>query len=688
MKISINLIRLLSFIFLISIISSCANGSTQNKQNPTQIVVGLNSDNGGVTNGESNVSLYPMIVLSFSAPMNPATINAQTVFLSTSESLNSQKNISAGNIIPITLITASNNNTTFTFSSQAMLAQNTKYYITTTNSITSSTGVTAPYTQFYFTTGIFSNPTVSIISPNNGESNVSLGTPIQIAFSESVTGVNTTNVELHIESTTGVLVATTISQLQSNNYLITPESTLNYSTTYYLIIKDGITDAKYNLALIPQVFNFSMESQPIALATWITGENTINNSGVYASIGNSGTPGGREEASSWTDSNNNFWLFGGQGYDQSGNLGQLNDLWKYNKVSNQWIWITGSQFMESAGVYGVKGTASNANVPGARAGAMSWADNNGNLWLFGGYGYDINSNRGYLNDLWKYNTNSGKWTWISGSAESNQAGVYGTKGSYSSANVPGARDSALTWIDASGNLWLFGGCVTIDQFNCSLINDLWEYNIAANQWRWVSGYDTPNQSGNYGSLKVPSVNNLPTPREAGAAWVGSDGNLWLFGGCCSSNYNDLWRYNPLTGAWTWMSGSDQPGQGGNYGTLGIPSLNNLPEAREDMISWVDNYGNFWLFGGTGTVNDRLGDYWKYNPYTGLWVWMGGSNQGNQAGVYGTQSVASASNQIGGREALVHWADSITGNVWIFGGYGYANQQFSRGELNDMWMVSY
>ena len=25
--------------------------------------------------------------------------------------------------------------------------------------------------------------------------------------------------------------------------------------------------------------------------------------------------------------------------------------------------------------------------------------------------------------------------------------------------------------------------------------------------------------------------------------------------------------------------------------------------------------------GLGTINDRLGDFWKYNPYTGLWVWM-------------------------------------------------------------------
>jgi hypothetical protein len=31
----------------------------------------------------------------------------------------------------------------------------------------------------------------------------------------------------------------------------------------------------------------------------------------------------------WTDSSGNPWLFGGYGYDSHGNLGYLNDLWKY-----------------------------------------------------------------------------------------------------------------------------------------------------------------------------------------------------------------------------------------------------------------------------------------------------------------------------------------------------------------------
>jgi hypothetical protein len=46
---------------------------------------------------------------------------------------------------------------------------------------------------------------------------------------------------------------------------------------------------------------------------------------------------------------------------------------------------------------------------------------------------------------------------MSGSNISNQNGVYGTKGVAASANVPGARCKAVSWIDSSNNLWLFGG---------------------------------------------------------------------------------------------------------------------------------------------------------------------------------------------------------------------------------------
>jgi hypothetical protein len=64
----------------------------------------------------------------------------------------------------------------------------------------------------------------------------------------------------------------------------------------------------------------------------------------------------------------------------------------------------------------------------------------------------------YYNDLWEFDTNTYEWTWISGSNSEGQLGNYGTKGLPSTANVPGGRRLATSWIDRSNNnFWIFGG---------------------------------------------------------------------------------------------------------------------------------------------------------------------------------------------------------------------------------------
>ncbi len=137
--------------------------------------------------------------------------------------------------------------------------------------------------------------------------------------------------------------------------------------------------------------------------TWVNGANVIGQSGVYGTLGTAATtnvPGAREPAVSWTDSAGSFWLFGGQGFDSAGNQGELNDLWKYS--AGEWTWVNGANVISQSGVYGTLGTAAAGNVPGARCCAVSWTDSAGNLWLFGGWGYDSAGNKGDLNDLWKY----------------------------------------------------------------------------------------------------------------------------------------------------------------------------------------------------------------------------------------------------------------------------------------------
>src|SRR5687767_2035812 len=194
--------------------------------------------------------------------------------------------------------------------------------------------------------------------------------------------------------------------------------------------------------------------------TWVKGSTTINQKGEYGNMGvasATNNPGGRSEACTWRDVNGNFWLFGGLGRDYVANLDLLNDLWKYTPSTGQWMWVSGDNFIAQQGVYGSKGVSASTNKPGCRRAAASWIDASGNLWLFGGYGYDGSGGLGRLNDLWKFDPATNQWTWISGSNLINDAGSYGTKGVSSASNLPPARLVATQWMDASGNFLLFGG---------------------------------------------------------------------------------------------------------------------------------------------------------------------------------------------------------------------------------------
>src|ERR1700722_17477829 len=133
--------------------------------------------------------------------------------------------------------------------------------------------------------------------------------------------------------------------------------------------------------------------------------------------------------------------------------------------TSQWTWISGSSAVGSnggqSGVYGALLTPAAGNIPGARIGAANWTDSSGHFWLLGGYGYDANGDLGYLNDLWEFNPPTNEWAWMSGSdtvgGHGGQPGVYGTLRTPAPGNTPGSRNSAASWTDSVGNLWLFGG---------------------------------------------------------------------------------------------------------------------------------------------------------------------------------------------------------------------------------------
>ncbi|MBI4947339.1 MAG: hypothetical protein HY840_13185, partial [Bacteroidetes bacterium] len=70
--------------------------------------------------------------------------------------------------------------------------------------------------------------------------------------------------------------------------------------------------------------------------------------------------------------------------------------------ATDWTWMKGSNAISQFGTYGTILVPAAGNNPGSRYGSISWTDNSGNLWLFGGYGYSATGTLGFLNDLWMY----------------------------------------------------------------------------------------------------------------------------------------------------------------------------------------------------------------------------------------------------------------------------------------------
>ncbi len=443
---------------------------------------------------------------------------------------------------------------------------------------------------------------------------------------------------------------------------------------------------------------------------WMGGTDANNKAGVYGTLqvpaaGN--IPGGRSNAVTWTDSNSNLWLFGGFGYDGAGNFGALNDLWEFNPATSQWTWMGGSNstYSTPGGVYGTLGTPAAANIPGARDSAVGWTDGKGNFWLFGGKGEDSTDTYGYLNDLWEFSPATSEWTWMGGSstvpgADEGNPSVYGTLGVAAAGNIPGGRYGAVSWIDRSGNFWLFGGD------GSSSANDLWEFNPSANEWTWVSGSSTLTcapgtkvcaSPGIYGTLLIPAATNVPGGRSYSVSWLGKDASLWLLGGYGVDSggnpgyLNDLWRFNPATSQWTWMSGSHTVsaiygGPAGVYGTWMTPAAGNTPGGRQSSVGWIDTNGNFWLFGGYGVDSANYigfeNDLWVFQPSTNEWAWMGGNTVNNQPGSRDTLGTPSFANTPAARGYSVSWSD-LNGNFWLFGGLDREASGIT-GDLDGLW----
>lgn len=411
--------------------------------------------------------------------------------------------------------------------------------------------------------------------------------------------------------------------------------------------------------------------------TWVDGNNLPKQRGIY-NAGAANNPGARTEAASVSDNKGVSYHFGGAGYGEGSKTGLLNDLWKYDSTTGVWTWLSGSKEVGAVGTYGEKGTSADGNSPGARSGALLWLDGAGDLWLFGGAA----SATAFFNDLWKFDVSENQWTWVSGGNAQNALGVYGQVGVGAGTNVPGARSGAVGLNDPSGNLIVFGGRGFPEAgTKAGLLNDLWSYNPALNQWVWLKGGKVIDAVGVYGAKGAAGGSQTPGGRASAAGWIGDEGTLWVFGGngrgtaAAVGNLNDLWKYNVLSNEWTWVTGSSAVNAVGVYGTQGEAATANTPGARAGAAALVAADSSLLLFGGQGT--GYFNDVWCFDQHEGLWTWLKGPSTTNGAAFYGTLNESSASATPGSRRGSSVFTDA-GGDLLVFAGTNGANTN------NDVW----
>jgi hypothetical protein len=113
--------------------------------------------------------------------------------------------------------------------------------------------------------------------------------------------------------------------------------------------------------------------------------------------------------------------------------------------------------------------------------------------------------------------------------------------------------------------------------------------------------------GNSDDFDQESPNNIPSARK-GFGYTQDQNFFYLFGS--GSNYGDLWRFNPSTENWAWISGSTytEAIQGSGTSTTTF-SATNYPSGRDKPMLFPSSTGKrIRVFGGFGHSQNGGTDY--------------------------------------------------------------------------------
>jgi hypothetical protein len=102
----------------------------------------------------------------------------------------------------------------------------------------------------------------------------------------------------------------------------------------------------------------------------------------------------------------------------------------------------------------------------------------GFIWVYGGQA-SVGSPAAPSDALWRYNTASRMWMWVTGTASTSSIlPVYNVLGATTATSTPGSRGALSTvLVDPKSNLWLYGGSCSV-----GAPSDLWMSVIVLSLW--------------------------------------------------------------------------------------------------------------------------------------------------------------------------------------------------------------
>jgi predicted Ser/Thr protein kinase len=378
-----------------------------------------------------------------------------------------------------------------------------------------------------------------------------------------------------------------------------------YNNTLWLYGGSGMDEASTETGKLSDVWRYDPNTN---IWTFIAGSKVKDQSGVGGGVGEFSpdySPGGLTDMCAWV-SGNRLYMFGGERLGTS----LTSAVWKFSAETGQWAFMDGGE--------SVTGSYVPSYQIGARKSCQCVLVGSDLLIVSGGFGFD-SVTTGFLNDVWSYTMSSTNWKFVGGENTrdclgtlntynesstteyptcsmqiagwySGEQGLFFTAGRSSSGyiskvwsfidTIPGSftllngegdltpREGPASASNAA-NAWMFGGFgLSAFDGTTGLLADLLQWNGTA--WQYIDGPKTKDTPGNYPTqpgTSSPSI--FPGSRIGAAMWLDDIGDVWLFGGSgygeADSGYlNDLWKYSATSNQWTWVSGSRNVFENGNY----------------------------------------------------------------------------------------------------------------------------